>query len=145
MSISWSDWKDINHSANCNQPAIYRIRLAKEGKPVQICRFLGTDKDGILCIGKTTNMDSRRKQFIKALIGTFGHSEGNLLQILEQVSPLTAIYPDRQYEYSFSKVLFGKLGLSRAKSKSSSRTVISALTPKSTLTRRRTGRSMTRK
>lgn len=104
MSISWSDWKEINQSANYNQPAIYRVRLVREGKPVQICRFLGTDKDGILCIGKTTNMDSRRKQFVKALIGTFGHSEGNLLQILEKVSPLTALYPYRQYEYSFAKV-----------------------------------------
>ena len=67
MSTYWSDWNEIHQSANFNRTAIYRIRLVSEAEQVHICRFLGTDKAGILCIGKTTVMESRRSQFVRAL------------------------------------------------------------------------------
>lgn len=104
MSLTWSGWRNIINPSNYNKCAIYRIRLCERGNPVHIHRFLGIDDCGILSIGRTTNLEQRRKQFINALKGIFGHSEGNLLNILEQVSPLLSLYPDRDYEYSFVEV-----------------------------------------
>jgi len=81
--------------------------MCHNGKPIEIRRFLGIDRNGILCIGKTTQLASRRKQFIRGLGGIFGHSEGNLLHILETISPIEVKFPDREYEYSYAVVAIG--------------------------------------
>ena len=72
------DWKsvDINEDTKCDQPGIYRIRLMKSGEPIEIPRFNGVDKDGVLAIGCSENIERRRKQFIRASKGNHGHSEG---------------------------------------------------------------------
>ena len=105
---SWSDWRDINQSAGYKECAVYRIRLCDQKGPVRISRFLGADGDGILCIGKTAHMEYRRKQFVNGLKGKYAHSEGNLLYILEQVSPLLKSYPRPAYQYSFAIVSAGQ-------------------------------------
>lgn len=108
MSLIWSDWYHIGKPSGHRESAIYRIRLCNHEGPIQIARFLGMDNDGILCIGKTTKMEGRRKQFIRGLAGNFGHSEGNLLHILEKQSPLLGLYPKSEYQYSFAKVDLGQ-------------------------------------
>jgi hypothetical protein len=62
------------------------------------------DQDGLICIGKTGDMEGRRKQFMNGLNGRFGHSEGNLLHILEKISPLRTTYEGYRYQYSFAKL-----------------------------------------
>jgi len=104
IEITWSNWEYIDTPTKFNKSAIYRIRMVENRNPVHISRFLGIDKRGILSIGKTSYMENRRKQFVRALTGVFGHSEGNLLEILERVSPLKSLYPDRRLEYSFAIV-----------------------------------------
>ena len=108
MTITWSDWREITKPAVYKECAVYRIRLCSYGGPVRINRFLGVDEDGLLCIGKTTRMEYRRKQFVIGLSGRFAHSEGNLLHILETVSPLLKTYSESKYQYSFAKVRAGQ-------------------------------------
>ncbi|MBA4383442.1 MAG: hypothetical protein C0410_01775 [Anaerolinea sp.] len=107
MILEWLTWIKINESSNYSKCAIYRIRICSKGKPEIIQRFLGKDGDGLLCIGKTTDMERRRKQFVRGLTGVFGHSEANLLHILETVSPLGVMFKEREYEYSYARIAKG--------------------------------------
>ena len=102
--MAWSDWQKLVQPASYNGPAVYRIRLCDSGVTVSIKRFLGSDDDGLLCIGKASNLERRRKQFISGTTNGGGHSEANLLHILEKVTSLSANYPNREYEYSYVKV-----------------------------------------
>jgi hypothetical protein len=109
MPITWSDWRDVNQPADHKGCAVYRIRLCNQTGPVRISRFLGTDDDGLLCIGKTIHMDYRRKQFVNSLKdGESAHSEGRLLHFLEKESPLLKFHPKPKYQYSFAKVSSGQ-------------------------------------
>jgi hypothetical protein len=107
MVLVWSNWYKIDKESEYSDFAVYRIRICNKGKPEIIQRFLGKDVDGLLCIGKTTDMEKRRKQFVRGLTDGSGHSEGNLLHILETVSPLGVIYKERVYEYSYAMVAEG--------------------------------------
>lgn len=49
-------------------------------------------------------MDIRRKQFISGLGKMHGHSEGNLLCVLQKHTPLLKKYPGLEYEYSFARI-----------------------------------------
>ena len=99
----WSAWAKLAQAANYNGPAVYKVRLCCSGATVSINRFLGSDKDGLLCIGKTSNLERRRKDFINGITSENGHSEGNLLCILEEKTSLSTKYPNREYEYSYIK------------------------------------------
>ncbi len=114
---NWSAWRRITQEANCNGPAIYRIRLCDDsGNPISIQRFFGSDDDGLLCIGKTTNMERRRKNFKRGLEKGVGHSEANFLHILEKHTSLLAKYRTRQYEYSYCRVRESELDALEEKS-----------------------------
>ena len=108
MSLNWSDWHDITQPANYGENAVYRIRLMNQQGPAMISRFLGADSNGILCIGKTNDMEKRRRQFVRGLKGKFGHSEGYLMHILQKVSPFSALYANTEWQYSFAKVGSGE-------------------------------------
>jgi len=110
LLITWSDWRDISMPAFYNANAVYRIRLMNPGGPASINRLLGVDNNGLMCIGKTKNMEERRKQFANGLNGKYGHSEGNLLHILKQASSLPVAYPNAKYQYSFAKTDLGLEG-----------------------------------
>jgi hypothetical protein len=99
----WSAWIKLEQAANYNDPAVYKIRLCRSGAPVSISRFLGSDDDGLLCIGKTSNLEQRRKDFINGITNGNGHSEGNLIYILERITSLSVNHPNREYEYSYIK------------------------------------------
>lgn len=103
--MKWSIWLDINTSSNHYSHAVYEIRLLNaKGKRISINRFLGVDKEAILAIGMTTNMERRRKQFISGLVNCQGHSEGNLLYLLEKYSKFNSKYKKLKYQYRFFKI-----------------------------------------
>ena len=105
MNMKWSPWKNITESSRYDGCAVYEVRLVnKEDHPVIINRFLGTDKEGILAIGMTTNMERRRKQFIYGENRCRAHSEGNLLFLLKEYSRFKTKYNRTRYQYRFQKV-----------------------------------------
>jgi predicted GIY-YIG superfamily endonuclease len=90
MSRKWSNWILLSSkslaSLDNRIPAIYRIRLVHQSneKAVVINRFLNKDSNGIIYIGKTTNLKRRLKFFVNAYQNTYNdnHSGGNLLHYL---------------------------------------------------------------
>jgi hypothetical protein len=105
MERNWTTWWSLDRIAGYRGPAVYKIRLCHTDIPASIPRFLGTDTNGIVSIGKTSNMEKRRLQFVRGLQKGRGHSEANLLHILGQHSTLATIYPDHYYEYSFLQIM----------------------------------------
>jgi hypothetical protein len=101
MQKIWTKWRGVNQIAEHAGPAVYNIRMALGKKPIPIQRFLGSDRQGILAIGKTINMEKRRKQFISGLSKGRGHSEGNLVFLLEKYSRLKRAYRGYSLEYRF--------------------------------------------
>lgn len=55
---------------------VYKIRLFRDEKPVRIHRFQGVDETGLLLIGRSVDIDRRRRQFVNSSKGRHGHSEG---------------------------------------------------------------------
>lgn len=100
----WSRWSNLKSPSNWSGPAIYRIGLCNSDKIVPIQRFIGSDTKGLLCIGKTNNFERRRRNFVRGIRNGTGHSEANLLHILEKLPSFRTHYPNREYEYSYFKV-----------------------------------------
>jgi hypothetical protein len=105
--MGYSKWKKITEPSHCYEPAVYKIRLKdNEGFVVSIDRFLGKDKKGILCIGKTKNMETRRKKFVRGIQHGKAHSEARLIYLIKTYcKKFQEKYSDPKYEYSFEKVL----------------------------------------
>jgi hypothetical protein len=102
--MGWSDWKAIEEPAGYEGSAVYKVRLTWANGPASIPRFLDVDTDGLLCIGETEDFDRRRRRLVRGLRKGRGHSEGNLLHIVERYSSLGKVYPGCTYEYSFLRV-----------------------------------------
>jgi hypothetical protein len=82
-------------------PATYKIRLVADDVVVSIPRFFREDGSGVLQIGVTNNLENRRRRFVRGLaIGT-GHSEANLLHMLERHSALRRIFRNARYEIAY--------------------------------------------
>jgi len=84
----WSDWKPLlnsDYAIPCDS-GIYEIRWAIGGKPQTVPRFNGKDINGLLYIGKTTNLQKR--------IGFIRHSLNG-----EMTSPHTAIYTYKYFVF----------------------------------------------
>ncbi|MGA1979348.1 MAG: hypothetical protein ABSG99_02120 [Sedimentisphaerales bacterium] len=80
--MQWSAWTPIKNRCNRNSAAVYKIALSEREdspKPIPMKRFTGTDGEGCLSIGETTDMETRRKQFMGG-----SHSEGILLNIVKK-------------------------------------------------------------
>ena len=100
--MSWSEWQSIDSPSGHDAPAVYELRMTiDDSGPLSVPRFLATDDGGLLSIGETGNMESRRKQFIYAVEKRSGHSEGNLLCLLLRHSPLKARFPKHRVEFRF--------------------------------------------
>jgi hypothetical protein len=69
--------------------------------PLFVPRFLDVDKRGLLSIGETGNMESRRNKFINAVEKCSSHSEGNLLHYLLRYTPLNDRFPNHHIEYRY--------------------------------------------
>jgi len=89
--------QDIDKPTQCTKPGVYRIKLFQMGRPVRIKRFGGVDRDGILAIGYSKNIEERRKQFLRASKGHDHHSEGIQWYLVKRVSVLK----DDQYSLKF--------------------------------------------
>jgi len=80
---------DIDNKSDYKGPGVYKIQLVdKNGKPVEIRRFGGTDEEGALVIGCSKNIDTRRKQFVTSSAGKRGHSEGIQWWLVKHFSQL---------------------------------------------------------
>ncbi len=79
--MNWSEWKDIEKKSDYKECGIYKIRLSDlNKKPIEIHRFLNNDREGILLIGRTTNIDRRIGYFYGAMKGKrYAHLEGKRL------------------------------------------------------------------
>ena len=99
--VEWSPWVSVSIASSWKESAVYRFRLLASGKPASIPRFLRPDSEGILSIGVSGNMDRRRARFIRGYSKGRGHSEANLLHILNKLSTSASI-PLDQIEYSYS-------------------------------------------
>jgi len=99
--MTWSEWRPITEPCLHQAPAIYELRIANSGEPIAVPRFLGTDHRGLISIGQTGSMSSRRWQFIRAIEKCSGHSERNLFYYLLRYSALKSVHPDHAIEYRF--------------------------------------------
>jgi len=93
--------RNLYESTSWNGPGVYRIRLVRDGKPVPIRRFNGTDYEGILVIGCSSNIERRRKQFIRASSGKKDHSEGIQWYLVTNFSRFRNIYSRGRYSLQF--------------------------------------------
>ncbi|MCZ7357358.1 MAG: hypothetical protein O8C66_09930 [Candidatus Methanoperedens sp.] len=103
--LYWTEWRNIEDSAESN-PAVYRIRLLKDKKPVVIPRWLKEDSEGVLYIGKNGDMEKGRKRFLKgfeaggALKNMGGHPASNMIYLLRKVN---IKIESKDLEYSYYK------------------------------------------
>src|SRR5258707_12172018 len=98
MSIEWSEWTTLDQLPDHRGHAVYRIRLCESGTVISIQRFFDCDDEGILCIGKSTNLKSRLQSFKRVIKIGRGHYEGHRLYILQK--RLNDKFPNRTYEHS---------------------------------------------
>ena len=99
------EWMNIERNANHNGCGIYKIRLVKKGYPIEIPRLLDIDKDGILMIGSSTNIDRRIKCFRGAMNGGgHAHSAGQRLYLLRIYTNFSERYNNCEIQYSFASL-----------------------------------------
>ena len=107
MSNKRTKWKKIGELSGCKKPAIYKIRIRKNGKKVSIPRFFKKDGEGLLCIGKSTKFENRRKAFKRGLENGKEHAEAMLLHLLKERKRLKKKFKNYTYEYSFKNLRKG--------------------------------------
>jgi hypothetical protein len=102
VTLDWTPWEAVEAPSATKGSAVYRFRLiGPSGRPLSIPRFMREDPDGILSIGVSGNMDRRRRRFIRGFSKGRGHSEANLLYIINKYSALHGVKLD-QIQYSYS-------------------------------------------
>ena len=103
--FGWSEWTDIDQIPNYGGCGVYTIRLADtEGFPVEVPRFIDTDKDGILQICYSENIKRGIYRFLRATEGKrYTHAEGERLRLLKKYTNLKERYKDCKMQYSFKK------------------------------------------
>lgn len=103
---NWSEWIGIEQNASHKHCGVYKIRLANsKGIPFKIPRFLDKDKDGILQIGSSKNIEERIKYFRGAMKGKrYPHAEGQRLRLVKEYPSFITKYRDYKIEYFFIKL-----------------------------------------
>jgi hypothetical protein len=102
MTNNWTDWLGIYEISDYQGPAVYKVRLVdSSGDCCRLERLLKPDKEGIMCIGQTGNMEQRRKQFLTAISRCNGHSEMNLVYYLNLYSKFSDKFKNTRFQYSF--------------------------------------------
>lgn len=104
MELYWPDWRPLSQPCECEGPAVYMIRLTNGESVTPIPRFLALDNRGILVIGKSDDMNRRRRQFKQAAEGTPGHSEVYLLRLALQFTAFSVRFPAAFCEYRYAAV-----------------------------------------
>lgn len=97
--IEWQ-WRALSESTSHQTNAAYAVRLLDKRGVVSIPRFLGNDSEGLLTIGMSTNLERRRRGFIRGLTKGRGHSSANILFFLRTEAHQSVIEGAR-YEISF--------------------------------------------
>jgi hypothetical protein len=102
-SSGWFEWMDISQIPNYQGCGVYKIRLANsEGFPVEIPRFIDTDKDGILQICYSENIRRGIYRFRGSIEGKkYTHAEGQRLQLLKKFTNFKERYKGCKMQYSF--------------------------------------------
>lgn len=77
MGSQWSEWKNLEKLSKKvgretfvgvpRKPGVYEIRWVENGKPREIPRLNGIDKNGIIYIGRGKNLKFRIREFWRAL------------------------------------------------------------------------------
>jgi hypothetical protein len=101
----WFEWLELSQIPNYEGCGVYKIRLANpEGFPVEIPRFIDTDKDGILQICYSENIKRGVYRFHRATEGKkYTHAEGEKLQLLKKYTNFKERYKGCKMQYSFKK------------------------------------------
>jgi len=103
--LNWSDWRSIREPSGRNGAAVYMVRiLDAEGHVRPVNRFMATDSEGVVYIGKAESMEKRRRRFISGMLRCKGHSGAKFLNLLIRYTPFGPILTSVQYEYRFAKV-----------------------------------------
>jgi len=93
---------EIHNETGYSKRGVYRIYLFDGDAPVEIPRVRGVDKQGLLLIGRSENIENRRKRFIRSEEGRGpGHSEGQLLFLMKQFFEKLK---EQQIRFNFDKV-----------------------------------------
>jgi hypothetical protein len=98
--MKWTHWRPIEEVCSHRNTAVYKIALLERFEPfepIKIPRFLKEDKDGILVIGETTQMERRRRYFING-----SHSEGILWDKLKKYTGFEKKFPNAVLAYCYS-------------------------------------------
>ena len=103
----WSEWMDTGEIPNYEGCGVYEIRLADpEGFPVEVPRFIDTDKEGILQICSSENIKRGIYRFLRATEGKrYTHAEGVRLRVLKKYTNFEERYKNCKMQYSFKKQL----------------------------------------
>lgn len=104
-SSGWFEWLELSQIPNYEGCGVYKIPLANpEGFPVEIPRFIDSDKDGILQICYSENIKRGVYRFHRATEGKkYTHAEGERLQLLKKYTNFKGRYKGCKMQYSFKK------------------------------------------
>ncbi len=101
----WSEWKPLDAEVRHTGAGAYEVRMVRgKDKAVPISRFLARDPDGLLVIGETSRIEHRRNRFVRGMNKGGGHSEGNLLHVLIERSPLNQRFPGYRLQFRYYRV-----------------------------------------
>ena len=105
--MNW-EWLPLLEPTGYRAAAVYAVRLIDRRAVVSISRFLGVDREGLLTIGMTTNLEYRRRRFIAGSTVGRGHSAGNILFFLKSVEVFQRSFRNANYEIAFFAVTTGQ-------------------------------------
>ena len=102
----WNEWVDLEKNASYKGCGVYKIRLAdSKDCPIEISRFLVKDKDGILQIGRSKNIEKRIKLFHGAMEGkNRAHAEGKRLYLIKKYTDFMTRYNNYKIQYSIKEL-----------------------------------------
>ena len=102
----WNEWVDLEKNASYKGCGVYKIRLAdSKDRPIEIPRFLDKDKDGILQIGRSKDIEKRIKRFRGAMEEKeYHHAEGKRLNLIKKYTNFIGRYNNCKIQYSFKKL-----------------------------------------
>jgi hypothetical protein len=86
IQFSNTDFWNLINERHSTKGGVYRVVAMKDGKPVEVNRFLGTDDEGVLYIGKAISFLDRVADLKKSISPTHkgqGHDFGVRYKDLE--------------------------------------------------------------
>jgi len=103
---SWNEWLDLEKNASYKSCGVYKIRLTDlKDCSIEISRFLDNDKDGILQIGSSKDIEKRIKYFRGAMEGKRrAHAEGKRFNLIKKYTNFIRRYDNCKIQYSFMRL-----------------------------------------